>query len=86
MGIGVGLFLIAIGAILTFALNVNLAGFNLDIVGWILMLTGLVGLILTFTIWKPRQRRVVTERRTVGDEEPGKVEEKRVYDDEPPPV
>lgn len=93
MGIGVGLFLIALGAILTFALNVDIGGFNLDAVGWILMLTGLVGIILTFTIWKPRQRRIVTERRTLPERQPGMYTdrppgtyERRVYDEEPPPV
>lgn len=85
MGIGVGLFLIGIGAILTFALNIDMGGFNLDAAGWILMLIGLVGIVLTFTVWKPRQRRVVTERRE-GPGQPGFVEERRVYDDEPPPV
>lgn len=85
MGIGVGLFLIAIGAILTFALNIDISGFNLDVVGWILMLTGAVGIGLTLTVWKPRQRRVVTERRRPPDE-PDTIEERRVYNDEPPPV
>ncbi|MQA87009.1 MAG: hypothetical protein GEV03_20865 [Streptosporangiales bacterium] len=99
MGIGVGLFLIAIGAILAFALNVDIAGFSLDAVGWILMLTGVTGLILTFTLWKPHQARMVTRRQRLEEEEPveevlppsreerGRHREERwVYDEEPPPV
>ena len=35
MGIGTSIFLIAVGAILTFALDIRVGGVNLDIVGWI---------------------------------------------------
>jgi hypothetical protein len=64
MGIGVGIFLIVVGAILTFALDVTLAGLNLDVVGWILMLAGVAGLVLFFYFWNRRRapRAVVTER------------------------
>ena len=63
MGIGVSIFLIAVGAILTFALNATLAGIDLDIVGWILMVVGVLGLIMTTLIWGPRRRAAVTTRR-----------------------
>jgi hypothetical protein len=59
MGIGASLFLIAIGAILTFALNLQLGGVDLDVVGWILMIVGVLGLVITMVIWGGR-RRVVT--------------------------
>ena len=60
MGIGGSLVLIVIGAILTFGLdNTNLGPLNLDVIGWILQLAGLVGLILTLYFWNSR-RRVVT--------------------------
>jgi hypothetical protein len=55
MGIGVGIFLIVVGAILTFALNATVAGINLDVVGWILMLAGAAGLILFFYFWNRRR-------------------------------
>ncbi|WFE39181.1 DUF6458 family protein [Micromonospora sp. WMMD998] len=58
MGIGTSIFLIAVGAILTFALNATVGGVDLDIVGWILMAAGVVGLILTL-VWS-RRRQVVT--------------------------
>jgi hypothetical protein len=75
VGIGASLFLIAAGAILTFALNIHVGGLNLDIVGWILMLVGVLGLIMTALIWgrrrsvvttEPTEYRRVEERRDVG--------------------
>lgn len=51
MGIGVSLFLIAVGAILTFALNISTSGVDLDIVGWILMGVGILGLLLSMLFW-----------------------------------
>jgi Domain of unknown function (DUF6458) len=69
VGIGVSLFLIAAGAILTFALNLHVGGVNLDVVGWILMAVGVLGLIVTMVIWGGRRgggTTVVEERRDVG--------------------
>ncbi len=45
MGIGVSVFLIAVGAILTFAVNVAVQGVDLAIVGVILMIAGGIGLL-----------------------------------------
>jgi protein-S-isoprenylcysteine O-methyltransferase Ste14 len=59
VGIGVGIFLIAIGAIFTFALDVNVGWLDLDVVGWVLMLAGVVGLILTLWFWQSRKRTTV---------------------------
>jgi len=55
MGIGAGIFLIALGAILTFALDWTVAGLDMDIVGWILMAAGVLGLILFFVFWNRRR-------------------------------
>lgn len=60
MGIGGSVALIAIGAILTFALDVRVGWLDLDVVGWILMVAGAVGLILTMTVWNRRTRPVDT--------------------------
>ena len=61
MGIGAGIFLIAVGAILTFALNdQDIAGINLAVVGVILMLAGAAGVILDLVIFAPRRRGVST--------------------------
>ena len=51
MGIGVGIFLIAIGAILTFAVNASSSSVNVDAVGWILMGVGLVSVLLSMVFW-----------------------------------
>jgi hypothetical protein len=60
MGIGGSILLIVVGAILAFALDDHdLGPINLDVVGWILMLAGLVGLILTLYFWNSRRTRVV---------------------------
>jgi hypothetical protein len=52
MGIGVSLILIAVGAILTWAINVtNPHGFDINTIGWILMGVGLVGILLSLMFW-----------------------------------
>jgi len=56
MGIGAGVFLIAVGAILTFALDLEVSGLNLDVVGIILMLAGLIGIAVDLAIFAPRRR------------------------------
>jgi uncharacterized protein DUF6458 len=70
MGIGVSLFLLAVGAILTFAVDVTTEGFNLDTIGVILMIVGGLGLLLFLTVWGSwgpdrRQDRIVTREREV---------------------
>ena len=57
MRIGASLALIAIGAILRFAISVhNTHGFNIHTAGVILMVVGVVGLIASF-IWMSTRRR-----------------------------
>jgi hypothetical protein len=51
MGIGVSVFLLAVGAILTFAVDVTTNGINLDTVGIILMVVGALGLLLSMLFW-----------------------------------
>jgi hypothetical protein len=58
MGIGVSVFLIASGAILTFALEVQVGFLDLGVVGWILMAVGVLGLIMTTMLWRRRPRTV----------------------------
>jgi hypothetical protein len=60
MGIGGSILLIVVGAILAFGINnQDLGPFNLDTIGWILMLAGLFGLVLTLWVWNSRRTRVV---------------------------
>jgi hypothetical protein len=68
MGIGVGILLIAVGAIMDFAITVNGKGFNIHTVGLILMIAGVVGILLELMLFMPRrrgvaQREVVVRRR-----------------------
>jgi hypothetical protein len=69
MGIGVGILLIVVGAILTFAVNATVDGLNLDVVGWILMLAGAAGLVLFLYFWHRRRTpgAVMTERHGYDD-------------------
>jgi Domain of unknown function (DUF6458) len=70
MGLGVGILLLAVGAILTFALHVNPTNGALDIhtIGWILMGVGALGIVLSMVFWSswagPGR---LTQRRDVVD-------------------
>jgi hypothetical protein len=64
LGIGTSIFLIAVGAILRWAVTADVEGVNLDTVGLVLMLCGLAGLLLSLlwmTIWADRRRAVVAD-------------------------
>lgn len=51
MGISVSLILIAVGAILTWAVSATTSGIDLGVVGVILMIVGGVGLALSMAFW-----------------------------------
>jgi hypothetical protein len=51
VGIGVSIFLIAVGAILTWAVNASVSGLELDTIGVILMVVGALGLVLSMIFW-----------------------------------
>ena len=61
MGIGGSIALLVIGAILAFAVkDTDLGGWlDINVVGWVLILAGLVGMVLTLWVWNSRRRRVV---------------------------
>ena len=72
MGIGASVFLIAIGAILDFAVDVNTKGFNLHTIGVILMVVGAIGLLCSMLFWssfspmgRGRDEVVVRDREVV---------------------
>ena len=71
MGIGVSLILIAVGAVLTWAVEASVSGVDITAVGVILMIVGAVGLLLSLMFWSSwggwgfageggRRRRVTT--------------------------
>lgn len=74
MGIGGGIFLIALGAVLSFGLSADAwEVFNVNIIGYILMGVGALALILAFAMQSQRRRTSHTEyveRRNVGNQPP----------------
>ena len=71
MGLGVGIFLAAIGAVLAFAVNADVSGVNIHTIGWILLIVGIIGVVLSMIFWSSwagpgyfvegRRRRTVIE-------------------------
>ena len=71
MGIGTSIFLIALGAILKYAVNAEVSGLEISTIGVILMIVGVIGLLISLlyaTMWRdrtaaaPADRPVVRER------------------------
>ncbi len=69
MGIGASIFLLAAGAILAFAVDADLSGIDLAVVGYILMAAGAIGLVLTMLMMRDRSPsgRVVEDRTITRD-------------------
>jgi Domain of unknown function (DUF6458) len=74
MGMGVSLLLVAVGAILIWAVNATVSGLELHTIGWILLIVGAVGGLLSLIFWSSwggfggprpvddgRRRRVIHE-------------------------
>lgn len=75
MGIGIGIFLIAVGAIFVFALDVDIPAVEDYVLGWILIALGVLSIILALLLNQQRSHTSHTSR----------VEERRI-EDPPPPV
>lgn len=68
MTIGASIFCLVTGAILTFAVETEpIDGVNLDNIGKILMIAGVVGLVFYALIWAPRTRRIARPVTVVDD-------------------
>jgi hypothetical protein len=72
MGLGVSLILIAAGAIMAWAVHVQTNGFNVNTVGYILLVVGIVGALLSMIFWSSWAG-------------PGYWSRRRTYVDEGPP-
>ncbi|GHH70241.1 hypothetical protein GCM10017673_21790 [Streptosporangium violaceochromogenes] len=84
MTIAGGIILIMLGAILTWAVEFDIAGFDVNVVGVILMLGGLAWLL--FAIYRFRVARRAVAPTTTVIEDPvvhHRVYEERRYDDPP---
>ncbi|TJY70210.1 hypothetical protein E4J89_08180 [Arthrobacter sp. CAU 1506] len=73
MRIGSSIALIAIGAILAFAVADVVDFVDLTLIGWILMGVGALGLIISIVMAIPRNDRRVTETRQVQDPNTGET-------------
>ena len=72
MGLGVSILLIAAGAILAFAVSADVSGVDVQTIGWILLIVGIVGAVLSMIFWSSWAG-------------PGYWSRRRGYADEPPP-
>jgi len=69
MGIGVSLVLIAVGAVMAFAIHVTGNGFNIHTIGIILLVVGAIGVLLSMMFWSSwggfggRSETTVIDRR-----------------------
>ena len=73
MRIGVGIFLMVLGAILAFAVETEVPGINVNTLGVILLLVGLVAVVYSLVFWStvtPWGRRRINARRRMGVEPP----------------
>jgi Domain of unknown function (DUF6458) len=74
VGIGTSIFLIAIGAILYFAVNADISGLEISTIGLILMIVGILGLVISLYLMS-----VATRRRPDGPADGPVVRERDVY-------
>jgi hypothetical protein len=85
MSTGVGIFLMVLGAIMAFAMEATTPGINVNTLGIILLVIGLVVVLYSLLLWRNLsplgRRRVVVRRRTVVEERPVEVVEERPLDD-----
>jgi uncharacterized protein DUF6458 len=51
VGIGVSMILIAVGAVLIWAVNATVSGVELHTIGWILLAVGALGALLSLIFW-----------------------------------
>ena len=73
MYIGTSIFLIALGAILKFAVTGSVEGFEIQTAGTILIIVGIIGLIISLLfalVWNDRRRRPVAGEPVVEERRP----------------
>jgi hypothetical protein len=70
VGLGVGLLLIAVGAILTWAVTKDVSGVDIQVVGVILMIVGAIGILLDLLWWHSWRGGMAYRRRAYVEGEP----------------
>jgi hypothetical protein len=87
MTIGIGILLIAVGAILRFGIStVATHGIGVHTIGDILMLVGVLGVVLWLLVWAPWAPRARSRRTVYRDEVPPPAYRDEVPPDEIPPT
>jgi hypothetical protein len=85
MSVGIGIFLMVVGAVLAFAVHTDVPGINVNSLGIILMLIGLVAVLYSLVFWSNLtpwgRRRIIARRRLVGGTRSEKMVEERPLDD-----
>ena len=70
MGIGTSIFLIAVGAVLKFAVNADVSGIEISTIGVILMIVGVIGLLISLFLLTQAREGTVTRRERVVERDP----------------
>jgi hypothetical protein len=78
VGLGASLILIAVGAILTWAVSAEVSGLDIQVIGVILMIVGVAGFLLSMMFWSSWGGPAYFGRRRTYVEE-GPVERREVY-------
>ena len=68
MATGLSIFLIAVGAILYFAVSKSVSGISLDAVGVVLMIVGALGLAVSLLVLGTARGRAATSTTVVHDD------------------
>jgi len=82
MGLGVSLILIAAGAVMAWAVHVSTTGFDIHPVGYILLVVGIVGALVSMIFWSSWAGPGYFSRRTYVDEGPPVRRRRRVIDED----
>ena len=85
MGYGLGILLLVVGLVLALAVNASVSGIDIQTLGWILVLGGVIVLVLTAVQLNAR-RRTTAARVTTHADGSQTVSERRVESDPPPPA
>ena len=83
MSIGTGVVLFVIGAILSFALNLQLSWVDLQLVGYILMVAGAITFIIGLVLMTRRRRSVDTSRTAVDPVNGERINTRSTESDDP---
>ena len=65
MGLGISLILIAVGAVMAWAVHVSTTGFNVNTIGYILLVVGIIGALLSLVFWSSWPARATSLRAVV---------------------